>query len=54
MVENSKLEMKSLKNVLRIPRLCELYRKKFDNIKEEMTMHDYYKTQCSKTTSELV
>ena len=28
--------MKSLKNVLRIPRLCDLYRKQVQSFKEEM------------------
>jgi len=41
-VDTSNSEMKSLKNVLKIPRLCELYRRKVEYITEEMSLKDYY------------
>ena len=52
-VDTSNSEMKSLKNVLKLPRLCELYRRKVENITEEMSLKDYYQTYISKTTSEI-
>ena len=51
--EDSQTEIKSLKNVLRIPRLNDLYRKKMEFIREEMNLKNYYREQNTKTTSEI-